>query len=233
MAKRARLARHPLGEALDADGGHLVLPTPSTTNAPERTTSPMARDTGSDSPVRIDSSRRKVHRGEQPAIGDDLIARLSTRTSPTTTSWPPRTAPRPRDSPARGAATRQRESIQGALGADLLRDSDAGIGDDHSEKQRVTPIAERESQNAEAGENRVEHRQHIRAHDARVGPARALPPARPAPRNRRAASSSLSPASAPAPPDSDASSRAEFSEPADAYVVHRDDPSDGLCAIRR
>ena len=48
----------------------------------------------------------------------------------------------------------QRQPVERALCAHLLRDPDAGVRDDHAEEQGVAPVAEDQRDRAEPGEHR-------------------------------------------------------------------------------
>ncbi len=174
MAKRARLPRHLRREAVAADGAHPVRAGPLHDERPGANLLANGAPRG----LRLAGEDRLVEPQiggrEQLPVGRDLIARLEQRDildEDVLDGHRPH-APVAPDPRVRG--DEQREPIQGALGADLLGDADGGVGDDHAEEQRVAPVAERERQHPEAGEDRVEDGQHVGPHDARVRTAGAL-----------------------------------------------------------
>ena len=83
---------------------------------------------------------------------------------------------RPRSAVAHGRGDRRdegREMVECPFGANLLPASDPGVGDQHAEEERVLPFAECQRHGSRDGENQVEQREDVRAHDAQVGAAAA------------------------------------------------------------
>ena len=58
------------------------------------------------------------------------------------------------------------EPVERMLRADLLRDADRRVRDQHPEEERITPIRERERQRAEHDQDQIEDRERVRANDA-------------------------------------------------------------------
>ena len=63
------------------------------------------------------------------------------------------------------------QPVERPLGAQLLPDADAGVGDHDEEEERVAPVGEEQGHDAESDEHDVERRQHVRADDAGGRPA--------------------------------------------------------------
>ena len=70
-----------------------------------------------------------------------------------------------------GTAFVPEDRFERALRTYLLRDADAGVADEHAEKQRVLWLAERERHPTGDGEDQVEEREDVGPDDARVGTA--------------------------------------------------------------
>jgi hypothetical protein len=64
------------------------------------------------------------------------------------------------------------ELVERPLRANLLRDPDRGVRDEHAEEERVLPFAEDERDDAGDEQDQIEDREDVRADDARVRAAR-------------------------------------------------------------
>ena len=176
MAKGARLARQTLREAIRADRRDL---TDARTLHDERPRAHLLADRPA-SRLGLAAEDRLVQaqtRSRRARARPRRSARLG-RAARGPPERPPRREPCSRPHRARTSPVRrdkQREPVERALRANLLRDPDARVRDDHPEEQRVAPVAEDQRHRAERREDRVEDRQHVRAHDARVRAARAPP----------------------------------------------------------
>ena len=124
---------------------------------------PTGLSTGSASPVSRDSS---------------ISSPSASTTSPSTTTWSPgpssmtssRTtsaaaAPRLVPPDHRLGLADDGELVQGALGADLLDDADAAVGDDHQAEQPVDHRSGGEEDRQQHAEDRVEAREQVRPDD--------------------------------------------------------------------
>ena len=154
-------------------------PAPSTANEPERTSSPRLRDAG----VGLAGQDRLVEREpvaalERP-VGDDLVALLD-QDEVALDDLVDVDVPRRAVAHDRGVRRdERREPVERPLRAHLLRDADAGVGDEDREEERVLRLAERERQHAEDEQDQVEDREDVGDDDALVGAARLLRLGRP------------------------------------------------------
>ena len=145
-------------------------PAPSTTNDPDRTSSPGPRD-----------GPRLA--GEDRLVELEPVARTR-RPSATTWSPGPSLTSRPRRPPRRATSARRRRARRpraarrapparpACAWRELLPDPDAGVRDDDAEEERVTPVAEDERHEPERGQDHVEGRDDVRPDDARRRAAR-------------------------------------------------------------
>src|ERR1022692_3132048 len=168
MTKRSRLARQPRRETLSPNRRHLIDTSPL---AHERTRTQLIADTVANR-LGLAAQDRLVHAqiaGRQhPPIGDELIARLD---DDEITQHHPLDPNKPLDPLTAHASMwrhQHRQAIEGTLRADLLRDPNPSVRNDHTQKQRIAPITENQRHRTKASENRVENRQHIGADNARV-----------------------------------------------------------------
>ena len=150
-------------------------PAPSTTKEPDHTSSPAALTTGSDSPVRFDSSTASPSRVEELPVGDDLVAARQAD-DVAGHNLVDRHAPRRAVPDHRRLRGDERcEPVERALRADLLERPDRDVRDQDPDEERVLPRRERERQDAEREQDPVRDVDRVREDDAPVGAARPLP----------------------------------------------------------
>ena len=172
MAERARLAGDPGGEAVGANGGDDVR---AGSLCGERAGTHLLADDAR-SGLGLAGEHRlvqlQIRGGDDAAIGDHLLARFQQDEVVNDDVGHRYLVRRAVPLHPRARRHKQRELVERALGLDLLADSDRGVRDDDPQEQRVAGIAEDQRDRAEPGEDRVEHREHVRPDDARVGSAR-------------------------------------------------------------
>jgi hypothetical protein len=78
---------------------------------------------------------------------------------------------------ARAGRHEEREPVEHALGANLLRHPDQDVRDQHAGEQAVAVVAQGHDHGEQRGEDRVEEREDVRTDDVRVRPAPGRPPA--------------------------------------------------------
>src|ERR1035437_3623538 len=175
MAKGARLARQTLREAIRADRRDLTDARTLDDERPRAHLLPDRRASRLGLATEDRLIQAQLARAEHAPVRDDLLAWGEQQKVPLN-DLPygnPSCGPIAQDLPV--GRDKQREAVARALRANLLRDPDARVRNDHPEEQRVAPIPEEECHRAKRREYRVEDRQHVRPHDARVRAARAPP----------------------------------------------------------
>ena len=172
MPERARLAGDPRREAVLADGRDPVGAGPLDHERPRAN---LLTD-GAPGRLRLAGQDRlvepQVGGGQDRPVGDHLIARREQHDVVDDDLLDLDRADSAVAPHVRVRRDQQREPVERPLRPHLLADPDRRVGDDDPEEQRVARVPEDQRHHPERGEDQVEHRQDVRADDARVRPAR-------------------------------------------------------------
>ena len=151
-----------------------TAPRPRRRTSPTRPARPAPRTTGSDSPVRLASSRASPSARSDRPVGDHLVARRQPHEIADYHLVDRHPAVDAVADDHRLRRDQRGEPVERALGADLLEGADRDVRDQDPEEERVLPRPEGDRQHAEDEQDPVRDVQRVGADDAGVGAARAL-----------------------------------------------------------